>query len=258
MKHKERLSDLVDSTKYLVQELAGFSAYHVLPRRNVVCLVSSMRAGSTLMKALLGQADDVSHLPEYDFSTLNSFSRNRACYILMKLAPEKHLILKKPRWFSEKSYPSVPPLDCKVIVLFRDMPGVVNSLMKRWPDLSMEDAIAYWQETYSSILENLKPFPQERVHYTSYQDLLKNPKEATAKLFQFIGSQQSTGVLEYKFPKSGKWEWGKDDGSGNIFSMSVRSTEKEKEPQVAIELSAEDTVNINRLNEQYAVLTSHD
>ena len=126
------LNDFVDSMKYLVQELIGFSAYHALPKKQVVCLVSSMRAGSTLLKALLGQANDISHLPEYDFSILNSFSRNRAYYILLKSIPEKYILLKKPRWFADDDYPNPPPsLDCKFIVLFRDMQAVVASLMKR-------------------------------------------------------------------------------------------------------------------------------
>lgn len=205
------------------------------------------------MKALLGQAEDVSHLPEYDFSMLNSFSRNRAYYIVGKAAPEKHLILKKPRWFTEKHYPSPPPLDCQVIVLYRDVQGVVNSLMKRWPDLTQADAIDYWCETYTDILKNLRSFPSDNVHYTHYQDLLDNPVQTTARIFKFIGSKQSTGVSEYSFPDSGKWEWGKDDGSGNIYALSVKA-KKPASPQMLVMNEVTARTDIHDLSNQYESL----
>ena len=251
MKASDNLNDVVNSVKYSIQEALGFSAYHVLPKRNVVCLVSSMRAGSTLLKALIGQAEDVSHLPEYDFSILNSFSKNRAYYILVKSIVEKHIVLKRPRWFEDEDYPAAPPLDCQFIVLFRDAQEVVNSLMKRWPNLTKEQAIDYWCETYSSILERLKYLPQNKVCYTSYQDLLEDPKQTTARLFKFMGSKQTTGVSEYAFPNSGKWEWGKDDGSQNIFTMSVQNSNKERHTQPDTDSFGAHATAVQKLNEQY-------
>ncbi|MGF1522743.1 MAG: sulfotransferase [Leptolyngbyaceae cyanobacterium] len=248
------LNNFIDSMKYLFQELIGFSAYHALPKKQVICLVSSMRAGSTLLKALLGQADDVSHLPEYDFSILNSFSRNRAYYILLKSVPEKHIVLKKPRWFSDEDYPSPPPaLECKFIVLFRDMQEVVTSLMKRWPEMSPEEAANYWYETYYSIFEQLKPLPAERVCYTSYHNLLAAPEKTTLELFQFMGSKQSSGVSEYTHPNGG-WKWGRDDGSSNIFTMTVQNTQKKTRKQIDLDMPQERLAAMDKLSKQYESL----
>ncbi|MEO1299838.1 MAG: sulfotransferase domain-containing protein, partial [Cyanobacteria bacterium J06636_16] len=246
-------SSFIDSIKYFTQELIGFSAYHALPKRQVVCLVSSMRAGSTLLKALLGQADDISHLPEYDFSILNSFSRNRAYYILLKTVPERYIVLKKPRWFADANYPSPPPvLNCKFIVLFRDMPDVVTSLMKRWPDLDPREAVNYWYETYNSIFEQLQHLPPESVCYASYHKLLEFPEQTTFQLFKFIGSKQPVGVSKYTHPDGG-WKWGRDDGSNNIFTMTVQNT-KQRCRQLDIEIPQERLAAIQNLSKEYGSL----
>jgi hypothetical protein len=256
MSKKNHSHRFINQIKYSAQEALGFIAYHTLPRRNVVCLVSSMRAGSTLLKALLGQASDVSHILEYEFSMLRSFSRNRAYFILLKAAREKHLVLKKPRFFNEKDYPTAPPFDCKFIVLFRDVNGVVKSLMQRWPELSTQEAVDYWLETYTSILNRGKDLPPDRVRYTSYEKLLGDPKGITYELFQFIGSKQPTGVSEYTSPKSGEWAWGSDDGSQNIRAMTVQSPKKSAPDlgSTGIEMSEEQAQKVADLTERYLSL----
>ena len=56
-----------DGQPPIFPSLEGFFLSHFRKRKKFVLLLSTMRSGSTLLKALLANAPDISHLPEVDW-----------------------------------------------------------------------------------------------------------------------------------------------------------------------------------------------
>lgn len=198
----------------------GFFRYHLAPRREVVCIVSTVRSGSTLLKALLAMAPDVSHLPEVPFRTL---ARNRyeAYGRVCRLSPRRIVVLKQPGSLTNPGYPQLPNLDPRVIVLTRDAPGVVASWQRLRPDAETAFLANRWAEVYGRILERTQVLPARRVARVRYEDILADPMAETARLFAFIGSVRTQGTDEYA-PGDFEWRYGSDDGSPRIHTLRVQ------------------------------------
>jgi hypothetical protein len=194
--------------------------------KTIVLILSAMRTGSTLLKALLANAPDTSHLSEIDFQ---KYHRGNA-WKLKTLSDARIIILKKPAGFDRSDYPLLPPLsDGRIIVLVRDVSHTVVSLKKMldeyYPQLGMawtcERLVAdYWVPVYKAILHRTEQ-AKEPVFYCRYEDLVKDPMAITAQLFTFIGSEQQRGVSTYFPPKDHSWQWGNDDGGRKIRSLAV-------------------------------------
>jgi len=201
--------------------------------KTAVFVVSSMRSGSTLLKALLAVCPDVSHLPETNFQVLQSESDYK------KLSKQPIVVLKRPRIYAEKDYPTFPSFAHKIIVLVRDVGPTVHSLLKmnqevgyqseKWDELSL--AKTYWLTTYQSILERVD-VNAPNVLLIRYEDILNQPITKTEELFSFIGSSRKQGTETYARPTSYNWQWYKDDGGENIKSLKVQ-------PHKTIDLSTE-------------------
>lgn len=197
------------------------AVYHCLPPKTIVLVMSSMRSGSTLLKALLAQAEDISHLPEIDYTQYgsNSYYLYQKAYFLSK----KRIIVLKYPGVAVKLAPGLDRI--KVIVLVRDTYGVVQSLEKRNKDTELKtrtktDWVNYWCRIYQMILDAVGAI-NTNLCFVRYEDLLKDPKAATKKIFAFVGSQQTEGVERYQEPQNYRWEWGKDDGSEKIKALQI-------------------------------------
>ncbi len=223
--------------KNLTQQVKGLLPYRI--KRTVVVLIrslfwrktigvilSSMRAGSTLLKTLIAEAPEASHLPETDFrkyySEKHGFSEN-----IYQLSKKQILVLKYPHAFHDMGKMRLCPKgrNVKVIVLVRDVYSVVNSIMKRSEDMkcshmTKSDLVSYWCETYESILKSLEPTNVD-LCFVRYEDLTANPKRITRKIFRFIGSKKREGVESYHEPENFEWQWGLDDGGENIRNLTV-------------------------------------
>lgn len=234
-----------------IQSTKGIFYYNFTQRRRLVCLVSSMRAGSTLLKALMGQAEDVSHLSEYDFSKLNRSGKYIGQVKLREIADEPIILLKRPRWFTDTDYPKVPSFASNVIVLYRDVVGVVASSMKRWPDRNAEELIDYWVFTYQEIAKRLENYPKDRTLHVRYEDLTESPKVVTGHLFKSIGSVQQQGISSYSLPEKGQWKWGKDDGSEKIKQLEVKASKGLNENMVHISSLVEKRNDVQCLRDHY-------
>lgn len=198
-----------------------FLVYYCLPPKKIVLILSVMRSGSTLLKALLGEAQDISHLPEVDFRKYsnNSYHAYRKAYFLSK---KRIIILKYPG----KAINLAPKLDrFKFIVLTRDVYGVVQSLQNRHKDTELKhktkfDWVRHWCLVNQRILDSVQLMNIDfcTVHY---EDLLIEPRAITKKLFAFLGSKQIKGVEHYHKPKNSNWEWGQGDGGEKIKKLKV-------------------------------------
>ena len=202
--------------------IIGFFLYHGLPAKNIIFILSSMRAGSTLLKAVLAQGADVSHLPEVDFQKYagNMYNFYRQAYSLSK----KRIIVLK--------YPGVPMIPLapfspriKIIVLIRDAYEVVKSIKERNKDTEFKtkptaEWVDYWGRIYRRILESVGESPYAAC-YLRYEDLIRKPKETTKKLFAFIGSPTTEGTDLYTKPTDFEWKWGMDDGGENIKKLRI-------------------------------------
>lgn len=196
---------------------------------SIVVIASTMRSGSTLLKALLAEAEDVLNLPETNFQnpkTVNHvLSRHGESDAPIKL-------LKKPAWYQEsKRYPKLPHGHAvKTIALVRDVYDTVFSLRKMTfrslavpfsPLVTRWLAEVYWVNVTSHLLTLSKKNP-DSVKLIRYEDLVQDPVTMTADLFRFIGSARTAGTSEYSRPDSYSWRWGSDDGSPNIKTLRVQ------------------------------------
>lgn len=197
----------------------------------IICVASTMRSGSTLLKALLAEAPDVSNLPEKDFQKFCGDSH--AAQKLQALDDHPIIVLKRPGWYNEIGrYPRIPNVTgLKTVVLIRDVYATVESLRKMtfrqlapWVGRLSDGWLArnYWAGITRSLIE-LHQDTNFETHLVRYEDLTANPIEETRKLFQFAGSSQSSGVDSYSQPDDFRWRWGSDDNSENIKSLKVQS-----------------------------------
>lgn len=204
----------------------GMSALFTGKPNRFVLILSPIRSGSTLLKALLAEGPGVSHLPEVDFQTFSQ-SRLRAMGQVAQLSSAKTVVLKKPSWFSDAGqYPRLPNLPTKNIILVRRPDAVVRSIKKRqsehrkYPQLDDAGLAQYWLDTYRGILSDKSLF-ESCPYVVYYESLLENPIETTLSLFNWIGLKDAKGVDHYSPPTDFSWRYGKDDGSANIKSLRV-------------------------------------
>lgn len=200
--------------------------------KTVALLLSTMRSGSTLLKALLATAPDISDLPETNFQRFLDPRSHRRLYAL---APEPILLLKRPAWFNEIArYPRVPELPRqKQVVLIRDAYANVLSirrmLFRHVPFLQRLNlgnrflVENYWSRVTARLSRLASADPADTI-LVRYEDLIADPTAETARLFAFLGSEQTAGTATYDEPADYDWSWGRDDGSEHIKSLTVRST----------------------------------
>lgn len=213
---------LPSNLKNQMGRVLDFLVYHGLPAKTIVLVMSSARSGSTLLKALLGEARDISHLPEVDYTQCGT----DAYYVYRKayfLSQKRIIVLKYPG----VAVKLTPALDrIKIIVLVRDAYGVVRSLQKRRRDSEKHknwteaDWVHHWCRVYQWILDAVQ---SRSISFclVRYEDLLRDPRAITKKLFMFLGSRQAEGVDRYHEPDNFRWEWGRDDASENIRGLKI-------------------------------------
>jgi len=209
----------------------GSVLYHFFSQKTVCLIVSPMRSGSTLLKALLAEAEDVSNLPEVDTWRYKRCNRYAAYHHVHRLAREPIVVLKRPG----KPWIPFPPsfLHMKVIVLCRDLASVASSVERMTASArevfarpwTREDSVEYWCEVYEDILRNERLWEHD-VRLLRYEDLVADPKATTADLFAFLGSRRREGVDSYQRPREYDWRWGSDDGGDKIRSLAVQGSEK--------------------------------
>ena len=219
---------LGDAIRVVWGTIEGCFFYLLHPKKTVVFIASAQRSGSTLLKALLAEAPDVSHLPEIPPTRYpsNRFSfYGRVC----RLSPKQIIILKYPAPLYSQDYPPYYLDDMKYVILFRTPCCVVQSLMKirefPWsqhpPHWNKDDYFDYWIRTYEALLCKL-PLDRKSTCFVSYENLTENPRDLTRRLFSFIGSVHQEGVESYTPPSTFSWTWGSDDVGDKINSLRVQ------------------------------------
>ncbi len=202
-----------------------------LAGRTVAVLLSTMRSGSTLLKALLAQAPDVSDLPETDFQ---KYQGPAAAAQIGALSEEPILLLKRPGWFTDIGrYPKMPDVpQVKRIVLVRDAYANLLSVRKMmfrhvpwlqrsgWGNRFLVDR--YWTGVNRRLLRMVQA-DAAHTRLVRYEDVLVDPVGETARLFAFLGSAQTEGINTYRKPRGYDWRWGRDDGGAVIKSLQVQA-----------------------------------
>lgn len=205
--------------------IVGWIWWHFMPRKQFVIILSSMRSGSTLLKALLAEAPDIEQIPEADFQIPGN--RFYVYARLYKLSPSPIVVLKHPSNYSDfRTYPRLPKGEFKLIRLARNPLDTILSLQKMNEVLGEEKAtealIDYWCTTY----ENLSRVRHAHLIDVAYEALVTQPRVVTQRLFLFIGSVQKKGVDRYHKPATYEWTWKKDDGGEVIRSLKVQKVSK--------------------------------
>ncbi len=198
--------------------------------RTIVIELSAMRSGSTLLKALMAAAPDISSLPEVNFAKFQSADAPQR---IAALCPERIVVLKRPSWFHDaRRYPTLPNVPhTRRLILARDVHTNVASLRKmvfrqlepRLPSGPIDRWLAakYWAPTYAGLLQRF-PHDGRANFWLRYEDLVADPVSWTAQIFAFLGSARAEGVDSYPPPKDYQWKWGSDDGGDKIKSLKVQ------------------------------------
>ena len=188
--------------------------------KKYIYLLSSMRAGSTLLKSLLSTKEEVTDLPEIPAQLVDE---------VVSLTKEDIVLIKRPRNYFNLTYPHFQfQPGCKIIVLIRKPYDTILSLHKmnlenhflniHWFD--EQRLLDYWVATYASILENIN-LHAENVHLVKYEDLTQMPLKITGKIFSFLGVTDTSGVDSYHNPIGYQWKWGFGDGGDVIKTLKV-------------------------------------
>jgi LPS sulfotransferase NodH len=198
---------------------------------SAVVVLSTMRAGSTLLKALMATAPDISDLPEINFQRYQS---ENAFENMCNLASDPIVVLKRPAWFTEVgNYPKLPNSDrVRKIVLIRDVyettasvrKMLMGSLAKRIKGFGNKFLTEnYWCSVCENLLDNPETTPKApNTLWIHYEDLVHDPIKETKRIFEFVGSEQKEGVASYNKPETGSWKWGQDDGGEKIRTLQVQ------------------------------------
>lgn len=199
--------------------------------RTIAVELSTMRSGSTLLKALMSAAPDISSLPEINFTRFQSAD---ALDKIHALCDERIIILKRPSWFHDSyRYPKLPAVpDTRQLILTRDVHTNVASLRKmvfrklepKMPKGPIDRWLAksYWSPSYDSMLRRF-PASEPQNFWVRYEDLVSAPVTWTEQIFAFLGSERTEGVDSYPPPKNYDWKWGTDDGGEKIKSLKVQA-----------------------------------
>lgn len=239
------MSFLLNLLRIVYRTVYGFLLYYLFPRKTIVLIPSVQRSGSTLLKALLAEAPDISHLPEVNLmhSRLNCFDFYYRAY---RRSPKRIVVLKRPAGLSARQYliPTHPGL--RFIILYRDMEGWYLSMRKvfqetgqRELDRTMTDErlLDYWCRIYESLLDN-KDLLSAPMKVLTYEELIHNPEEVTARLFNFVGSAKRGGVSSYQKPRDFEWAWGSDDAGEKINKLKVIESPPGRAPESWVRLVA--------------------
>ncbi len=201
--------------------------------KTFVYIFSSMRAGSTLLKALIATRPDASDLPEVSFINLDSIKSNK-----------RIIVIKKPAYYLDSNYPILPTKNSKKIILIRNPYDTIDSLQRMnsiththgLPMINDEFMLLYyWYNVYDNILTKFD-FNSEDVFLVRYEDLIDNPIKISEEIFRFIGSVDISGTSTYNYPKGYRWKWGSDDGGEVIKGLEVKKIEKARENVRLLEL----------------------
>lgn len=232
-----------------------------IAKKTIALELSVMRSGSTLLKALMSAAPDISSLPETNFQ---KFQSDNAEEEVSSLSKERIIVLKRPAWFNEiDSYPRLPNVaNSKRIILARDVHTTTASLRtmafrKAEPLIPKRAdnwlANSYWANVYLNLQRR---FPDDGISnfWIRYEDLVKEPIQWTGKLFRFLGSERSEGTDSYPPPSGYDWKWGTDDGGDKIKSLTVQAP---RIPQSSLDIleRVKDLPNVKQAREKlgYAV-----
>ena len=186
--------------------------------KNYCLIISSMRSGSTLLKALIATRPDCSDLPETAFQNLDVIESDK-----------RIIVLKKPAGYDEFSYPKIDSIDAKKIVLIRNPYDTVCSLMNMNVIRNQANSvfnnnlylIAYWHMVYSNVIKK-QILKGNNTLLVRYEELVENPIEESARVFRFIGTDFKEGTESYSAPVNYNWTWRKDDGGDVIKTLKVR------------------------------------
>ncbi len=232
------------------------NVHRVFQDKKVVVIVSTMRSGSTLLKALLANSPDTTHLSEVDFQKFNKLD-----YWKLKMKyKQKIIVMKKPCWYTNADhYPVLPDLkNMKIVVLIRNPYDTVSSIkemakIRPKSDQGLENneyVNDYWCKVYKKILK-CKILDQPNATLVRYTELVQDPIRVTEELFKFIGSEQIKGVDTYSYPKDGMWKWDNDDGGEVIKTLKVVDKKRDKNDQRLI-----DTIEASKCVEE--ITTAYD
>lgn len=215
---------LLACSRLAIYTALGFFNYHFLPKARVILVLSSMRSGSTLLKSLMGQGEDVSQLDEFHYIPYANHNKYFFYYLVSHLSDKPIIVLKKP--FNNVAvhlplYGKTPLSNTLKIVLYRHPYETLISLKalqrrKHYGEFSDEQCVSYWADTYAAIFDNVDT--DRDTLFVRYESLTEHTEYVTERIFKFIGSTHAGGAKGYG---DFAWKSGQDDDSEKIRSRTI-------------------------------------
>ena len=186
-------------------------------------IMSSMRAGSTWLKALIATRPDCSDLPETSFLNYNIIKSDK-----------RITVLKKPAGYNDFDYPVLGDIYSKDIIMIRNPYDTVCSIKQMYISRNQKNPIkdndqyfiSYWYMVYNNIIEK-RILEKPNTLLVRYEDLINEPVNETERIFKFIGTDFPTGTDTYSVPAEYNWQWGKDDGGEVLKTLRVQKQTNE-------------------------------
>ena len=191
-----------------------------MKNKQYIYVLSSMRAGSTLLKSLLATRKEIADLPEIPVQLADEIA---------SFTPEPMILIKRPKNYPNINYPYFQfRRNSKIIVLIRNPYDTILSLHKmnlenhfhniHW--YNEERLLDYWIATYYSLIKNID-FQVQNVHLVRYEDLTQSPVATTEAIFKFLGTSDTSGTNTYSNPKGYPWKWGFGDGGDVLKQLKI-------------------------------------
>ncbi len=217
----------------------GFYRFHFGAPKQFVLMTGTMRSGSTLLKALLAEADDVSHLLEVEFGHYPLIWPELTLWCFYSLSNKPIIVLKRPAQFD--IYNHIPFensfVRLKIIITLRNPYDTILSLKNAYKGSKTYPELAeYWCRSMEMILDDKRLLSHD-VLFSKYEDLVKEPVAQTEKIFKFINSRRTEGVRTYTASTTfKKFKLGRDDGFGKIKTGEVQEVKNKVFDEELLEL----------------------
>ncbi|MEP1488888.1 MAG: sulfotransferase [Algibacter sp.] len=188
--------------------------------KKYIYVLSSMRAGSTLLKSLLSTRKEIVDLPEIPVHLINEIA---------SLVSEDTVLIKRPRFYLTPKYPHFEFKEgSKIIILIRSPYDTILSLHKmnlenHFADIQYyneQRLLDYWISTYQLLYKSIN-LKSDNVILVKYEDLTTTPLKTTENIFKFLDVSDITGINSYQKPKGYQWKWGFGDGGDVLKTLTV-------------------------------------
>jgi hypothetical protein len=143
----------------------------------------------------------------------------------------------RPRWHWQKIVPYF-------VYLTRDGRAVTNSLLRKYPEIGMENCARNWVNNVRYIKRRFKKFPDDQRIQVSYEHLATDPEKVIRSICHLIGEPYEPAMLRY-------WEHEHHTTGGNLGPRIMIFKYREKFGDQSLSKYWANSLRLNNLARRY-------